>query len=78
MQFKLVEVDITHPSNKEWFNKYRYDIPVLHLNGKYLSKHRIALDYLEPRLARASQGLPVQTENGDPNPDFPAPPTPLS
>ena len=40
-QFHLEEVDITDPMNKEWFEKYRYDIPVFHFEGKYLMKHKV-------------------------------------
>jgi hypothetical protein len=25
--------------NKEWFEKYKYDIPVLHLNGEEICRH---------------------------------------
>lgn len=35
------EVNIDEPENKEWFTRYCYDIPVIHLNGQLLMKHRI-------------------------------------
>lgn len=39
-QIRFEEVDITLPENKPWFKKYKYDIPVLHINGKFMLKHR--------------------------------------
>jgi hypothetical protein len=71
-----VEVDITTPSNKPWFAKYKYDIPVLHLNGYYFAKHRISLETLEAGLEQASKG-DIVLKDGDPNPQLPSPPTPL-
>lgn len=41
------EVDIRLPENKKWFGLYRYEIPVFHLNGKFLMKHRVDLQHLE-------------------------------
>ncbi|XP_027564853.1 glutaredoxin-like protein C5orf63 homolog isoform X2 [Neopelma chrysocephalum] len=40
-KFILQEVDITLPENSAWNDKYKYDIPVFHLNGKFLMKHRV-------------------------------------
>ncbi|XP_061172317.1 glutaredoxin-like protein C5orf63 homolog [Saccostrea echinata] len=50
-QFELEKVDITLPENKEWYKKYRYDIPVFHLNGQYLMKHRTDLQVFLKRMA---------------------------
>ena len=41
---------IDKPENKEAFSQYRYDIPVLHLNGKYLMKHFVDEELLERKL----------------------------
>ena len=38
----LVAVDITAEGNGEWWDRYKYDIPVLHVDGKYWAKHRVA------------------------------------
>ena len=35
----LEAVDITDADNAEWFSKYKYDIPVLHVNGQYWAKN---------------------------------------
>jgi glutaredoxin len=36
----LIQVDITDTEHNEWFAKYKYDIPVLHLEDKFWIKHR--------------------------------------
>ena len=48
------EVDIKLPENKKWFGLYRYEIPVFHLNGKFLMKHRVDLKLLEQHLNQKS------------------------
>jgi len=50
-QFVWQEVDIRLPENKKWFGRYRYEIPVFHLNGKFLMKHRVDLKLLEEHLS---------------------------
>lgn len=49
-RFQLEEVDIKKKENKDWFNKYRYDIPVFHFNGKFLMKHKVDLQMFEKAL----------------------------
>lgn len=51
-QFILQEVDITLPENSAWYDKYKYDIPVFHLNGKFLMKHRVDIPKFEDRLRK--------------------------
>lgn len=41
MQFVYEEKYIDEPSNLEWYKKYQYDIPVIHINGQYLMKYRV-------------------------------------
>lgn len=36
----LEAVDITDAENAQWWAKYKYDIPVLHIDGIYWAKHR--------------------------------------
>ncbi|RUS80022.1 hypothetical protein EGW08_012192 [Elysia chlorotica] len=43
-QVTLEKVDITASGNELLWEKYRYDIPVFHFNGKYLMKHRADVD----------------------------------
>uniref|UniRef100_A0A674HR23 Glutaredoxin-like protein n=1 Tax=Taeniopygia guttata TaxID=59729 RepID=A0A674HR23_TAEGU len=51
-KFILQEVDITLPENSAWYDKYKYDIPVFHLNGKFLMKHRVDIQKFEDQLRK--------------------------
>lgn len=46
----LEKVDITKPENREYFKQYKYDIPVLHINGEFLCMHRLDADLLDTKL----------------------------
>lgn len=48
LQFE--KVDITKPENREYFKRYRYDIPVLHINGEFLCMHRLDAKLLDSKL----------------------------
>ena len=41
LQFNYEEVDITHPGNEVWFDLYKYDIPVLHINNVEVMRHYV-------------------------------------
>ncbi|CAG5866955.1 unnamed protein product [Menidia menidia] len=49
-RFVLQQVDISLPENKLWWDRYKWDIPVFHLNGQFLMKHRVNLGLLEKLL----------------------------
>lgn len=51
-QFILQEVDITLPENSVWYDEYKYDIPVFHLNGKFLMKHQVDIQKFEDQLLK--------------------------
>ena len=51
-QFQFEEVDIKAKGNETWFEKYRYEIPVFHLNGSFLMKHRVNEEILERELSK--------------------------
>ena len=51
----LEAVDITDPEHAAWWDKYKYDIPVLHIDGKYWAKHRITLEASMEALAAAEE-----------------------
>ncbi|XP_075267688.1 glutaredoxin-like protein C5orf63 homolog isoform X2 [Opisthocomus hoazin] len=51
-RFILQEVDITLPENSAWYDKYKYDIPVFHLNGKFLMKHQVDIQKFEDHLMK--------------------------
>ena len=41
----LYAIDITDTDNKStWYAKYKYDIPVLHMNNVYWTKHRVTVE----------------------------------
>ena len=42
-QVTLETVDIEEDGNEEWFNKFRYEIPVFFLDKKFLCKNRMDL-----------------------------------
>lgn len=48
-------MNITDPENQEWFEKYQYDIPVFHLNGKFLMKHKANPKLLDRKLNEYEQ-----------------------
>ena len=50
------QVDITDEDKEEWWNKYKYDIPVLHLNDAYWIKHRLAPEEAIKGISEAQAG----------------------
>ena len=62
----LEAVDITDNDNKEWFDKYKYDIPVLHVGETYWTKHRITEDEAREGLRQATGGEFTERP-GEPN-----------
>jgi thiol-disulfide isomerase/thioredoxin len=64
----LVAVDITDSEYRdEWFERYKFDIPVLHINGAYWTKHRITLAEAELGLATASKGVTLVPIGSEPD-----------
>ncbi|XP_063133105.1 glutaredoxin-like protein C5orf63 homolog isoform X2 [Rattus norvegicus] len=53
--YKNREVDITLPENSTWYERYKFDIPVFHLNGQFLMKHRVNTSKLETQLLKLEQ-----------------------
>ncbi|KAK1345011.1 hypothetical protein QTO34_013715 [Cnephaeus nilssonii] len=54
-KFILQEVDITLPENSDWYERYKFDIPVFHLNGEFLMMHRVNISKLEKQLRKLEQ-----------------------
>lgn len=52
-RYQLQEVDITASGNERYLKLYKYEIPVLFLEGQFLCKHRLDSELLERKL----QGL---------------------
>ncbi|KAL3941477.1 MAG: hypothetical protein SGBAC_004165 [Bacillariaceae sp.] len=62
----LEQIDITDPEHKQWFDKYKYDIPVLHMEAKFWIKHRMAVEEAREGIQEAKNGVFVE-RTGDPN-----------
>jgi len=62
----LDQVDITDPGNEKWWDKYKYDIPVLHVQGRYWAKHRLSPEEALSAIADASEGT-FEERNGEPD-----------
>jgi len=52
----LLAVDITDADKKVYYDKYKYDIPVLHLNDQYWTKHRLTQHEAVEALTAAAAG----------------------
>ena len=62
----LEAVDITDKDKTEVWDKYKYDIPVLHINGKYWTKHRLSKeDALETLMIAQSGKFKEQGDEPD-------------
>uniref|UniRef100_A0A8C5PGL5 Glutaredoxin-like protein n=1 Tax=Leptobrachium leishanense TaxID=445787 RepID=A0A8C5PGL5_9ANUR len=59
-KFVLEQVDITLPENSTWYERYKNDIPVFHLNGQFLMMHKVNLKKLQKQLEKLEQ------QNGKP------------
>ncbi len=62
----LYSVDIADPRNEPWWDKYKYDIPVLHVGGRFWIKHRLSVDDAMAGLAEAAAGS-FTARQGDPD-----------
>lgn len=50
--FETEIVDITRPQHRRWQEAYRNDIPVVHLNGREIFRHRVDEARLRAILAK--------------------------
>ncbi len=53
--FELETVDISAPGQQAWFDAYSNDIPVVHLNGREVFRHRVEERRLRELLRAGSQ-----------------------
>jgi len=51
--FELERVDISAPGQEKWFDAYKHDIPVVHLDGKEIFRHHVDEHKLRDRLKNA-------------------------
>ncbi|XP_072304571.1 glutaredoxin-like protein C5orf63 homolog [Eucyclogobius newberryi] len=52
-RFDLQMVDISKPEHKQFWDLYRFHIPVFHFNGTEIMRHRLDPEKLEQILDRA-------------------------
>lgn len=62
----LQQLDITDERHQDWFAKYKYDIPVLHVNEMYWLKHRTNREEARSGLLEARDGT-FEARKGEPN-----------
>jgi hypothetical protein len=62
----LEQIDITDPQHQHWFDKYKYDIPVLHMETKFWIKHRLDVEEAKKGITEAKEGRFTERQ-GDPN-----------
>lgn len=62
----LETIDITDDNHEVWFAKYKYDIPVLHMNDQYWAKHRLTAEEAKEALTAAREGE-FQSPRGEPD-----------
>ncbi|CAG8696698.1 5586_t:CDS:2 [Cetraspora pellucida] len=60
--FDLIQKDIKLSENSIWLHKYKYDIPILHLNDQFLFKHKVKQDKLELVLKRFQETGKIPSE----------------
>ena len=64
---RLEAVDITDEDKVEFWDKYKWDIPVLHVNGLYWTKHRLSEEDALDGLGRARAGTLELPMRGEPD-----------
>jgi thiol-disulfide isomerase/thioredoxin len=59
-------VDITDSDQVQYYNKYKYDIPVVHINGFYWAKHRLTIQQVKDAFQAVKTGS-FASPPGEPN-----------
>lgn len=62
----LMQIDITDDEHYAWFSKYKYDIPVLHLEDRFWIKHRTTSQEVIEGFAQQRNGT-FQERKGEPD-----------
>lgn len=62
----LSQIDITDKGHSLFYDKYKYDIPVLHVDGQYWIKHRTTIDQAREGLEAIRDGT-FRSPPGEPN-----------
>ncbi|KAJ2354829.1 hypothetical protein IWW50_006050 [Coemansia erecta] len=55
--FDVTEVDIKKPGNEKWFDEYKFDVPVIHVNDEFLLWHRVNIDDTVQKLKAIQQSI---------------------
>jgi len=64
----LRAVDITDDDQRQYWDRYKYDIPVLHLNGQFWVKHRLDREEAMAGIQQArGHGQLLEPRPGEPN-----------
>jgi glutaredoxin len=63
----LRAIDITDDDQTYYWDKYKYDIPVLHINDQYWTKHRITADQARAALQSYRETGTFVSPAGEPN-----------
>lgn len=51
-RFQFETVDITAKGNREWWDKYKFDIPVFHFEGQFLMQHQADIKLLQSAIEK--------------------------
>jgi thiol-disulfide isomerase/thioredoxin len=62
----LEAVDITDADKTDIYDKYKYDIPILHISGQYWTKHRITAEEAVQGITEAKEGR-FNSPSGEPD-----------
>ena len=62
----LVQLDITDEDQTSYWDRYKYDIPVLHINDQYWTKHRLSREDAIKGFEAVKKGT-FQSPSGEPN-----------
>ncbi|KAL2911828.1 hypothetical protein HK105_208678 [Polyrhizophydium stewartii] len=63
--FEFDEVDIDKAKDRQWLRKYMFDVPVVHVNGAEVFRHRVEPAELERALRAAQTALPPTERPAD-------------
>lgn len=50
LQIEYKEIDILCKENKEWFDLYQFEIPVLHINDKFIMNGHVDEEVMKKEL----------------------------
>ena len=62
----LEAIDITDEGKEDIYDKYKWDIPVLHIEGKYWTKHKLTSDEAVEAITKATNGE-FEVQRGEPD-----------